>query len=320
MAPDCDIIILVDKREFFWRTDGVNGTHKIKHSKKRENSMSGSLEKPEAHLPPRAFLLRMAVGVVIGIGGILPGVSGGVMAVSLGLYVPMIQALANFFKTPKKSFHFLLPVGIGAVAGFLLGAVVLKNAMDRWYEQVLWLFLGLVAGGLPGFIREANEGGFNRRYLIATAFGAALAAILLILDNDSQSAVELESLTPWQALASGAVVSAGTVFPGLSTSFILMYLGWYKPMMDAFAGLQAVTVICVGIGAAACFCATVRAARWIFDRFHGYAYYAVLGFLVVSAALIFPGLSQGWLLSAVDILLAACGAAGAYLMERINIQ
>lgn len=279
--------------------------------------MEENQKEPQNRPARRKFLLHAAVGAVIGLGGVLPGVSGGVMAVSLGLYRPIIEALANFFKTPKKSALFLLPVAIGAVAGFLLGAVVLSGVMERWYDQVVWLFLGLVAGGIPSFIREANEKGFKRRYLIATAAGAGLALVLLLMGIGT-SAEDVERLTAAQAVISGAIVSVGTVFPGVSTSFILMYLGWYKAMMDAFANMEVVTVICLGAGAAVCFAATVRAARWLFERFHGYAYYAVLGFLIVSAVLILPPVTVGWSMLA-SAALAAVGAAAAYLFGRLDV-
>lgn len=264
------------------------------------------------------FLLHMAVGAVIGIGGVLPGVSGGVMALSLGLYVPMIDAIAGFFKAPKKNFLFLLPIALGAGLGFFLGAVVLSSIMKRWYTQVAWLFLGLVAGGIPGFIREANERGFKRRYLIATVLGAAIASLLLIFERDPSGAVGVERLTPLQAVISGAIVSAGTVLPGVSTSFILMYLGWYRAMMDAFAHIDVVVVIFLALGAAGCALATIKAARWLFDRFHGFAYYAVLGFLIVSAFLIVPDITLGLGL-AVDIALAVLGAFGAYMLSTISM-
>ncbi len=266
----------------------------------------------------RTFLLHVLVGAFIGIGGVLPGVSGGVLAVSLGLYEPMIDALAGFFKAPKKNLLFLLPIGIGAALGFLLGAVALSRLMKRWYVEIMWLFLGLVAGGVPSFIREANERGFKWRYLLATVFGAALASLMLFLKREGSAAVDAVSLTPAMALVSGAIVSVGTVIPGVSTSFILMYLGWYRPMMDAFADINILTIVFLGIGAAGCFVGTVKTARWLFDRFRGWAYYAVLGFLIVSAGLIFPGFTWTWG-QLINLVLGAAGFAVAYALGKMNV-
>ncbi len=264
------------------------------------------------------FFLLLAVGAVIGIGGILPGVSGAVLAVSLGLYKPMLDAIAGFFKEPKKNFLFLLPIGLGAALGFLAVAVALNGLLERWEAQVVWLFIGLVAGGIPSFLREANERGFKKRYLLMTVLGAALGALLLFLDKDAQETQNVTRLLPLEALAAGAIVSVGAVFPGVSTAFILMYLGWYKAMMDAFSSAKVGTVLFVGLGAGACFLLTVKFARWLFDRFHGWAYYTVLGFLLVSALLIIPPLTWSPALL-VDLLIALSGAAGAYLLGRINL-
>ena len=159
--------------------------------------MENKLKKEKRLTPAGTFLLHLAVGAVIGIGGVLPGVSGGVMAVSLGIYKPMIDALAGFFKSPRKNCLFLLPIGIGAVVGFLLGAVALSGLMERWYTQVMWLFLGLVAGGIPSFIKEANERGFKWRYLIATAApilseGDVMGCVLFVGTEDALSANEVD--------------------------------------------------------------------------------------------------------------------------------
>lgn len=264
-----------------------------------------------------SFLIYVLVGAVMGIGGILPGVSGGVLAVSLGLYEPIIDAIAGFFKTPKRSFLFLLPIGIGSAAGFLLGAFAISGILQRYNTLVTFLFLGLVAGGIPSYIKEANERGFKKRYLLATLAGALLAGTLLLMKNDA-SATELESLTPIKALISGAIVGAGAVLPGVSTAFILIYLGWYKAMMAAFSTLDVTTLIFLGAGALACFISIVKLARWLFDRFHGWAYYCVLGFVIVSAALIFPGFG----LTAEHLLGAAAavvGFLGAYFLGKINL-
>ncbi len=265
----------------------------------------------------RTALLHMLVGLVIGIGGILPGVSGGVMAVSLGIYRPMIDAVANFFKSPKKNILFLAPIGIGAALGLLLGAIVLDGVMVKYEDQVMFLFLGLVAGGIPSFIREANQRGFKPRYLIATVVGALIASTLLFLDREAADSIEADTLRPLEALISGAILSVGTVIPGISTSFILMYLGWYKPAMSAVADFDILTLVFLGIGAVVCALLTIKAARWLFDRFYGYAYYGVLGFLIISAILIFPGFS-GPLSAIVDLLLVAGGFVVAWLFGRIG--
>ncbi len=263
------------------------------------------------------LFLRFVSGLVIGIGGILPGVSGGVMAVSFGIYRPMIDALAYFFRDVRKNFLFLLPIGMGSGAGLLLGAMGLNSVMNACYTQVMYLFLGLVAGGIPSFMREANAEGFKPRYLSATFIGALIASALLLLERDSASAADVGELKLWEAALSGAIISVGVMIPGISTSFVLMYLGWYRPAMAAIANVDIPVLLCLGLGAAGFALLTLRAASWFYRRFHGYAYYGTLGFLIVSACLIFPGFTFTWG-QVVSILLMIGGFFAAMFLEKIG--
>ncbi|MGM9522019.1 MAG: DUF368 domain-containing protein [Oscillospiraceae bacterium] len=288
-----------------------------RNSEKRTEEKLQAREEFHSEAYRKKSLRNAAVGAVIGIGAILPGVSGGVMAVSLGLWRPMIDSIAGFFKSPWRNLLFLAPIGIGAALGLLLGSMALNTLAVDYYTQIMYLFLGLVAGGIPAYLKEANTEGFRPRYLIATVVGALLASTLLFLERDVSSSGTVETLASWEAVLSGAILAVGTVVPGISTSFILMYLGWYRPAMAAVANFDILTLLFLGIGAVGFALLTIRAARWLFNRFRGYAYYGVLGFLIVSAVLIFPGFSGGWG-QLVSILLAAGGFFVAILFGKLG--
>lgn len=235
------------------------------------------------------FAKRLLAGAAIGLGGILPGVSGAVLAVSFGLYRPMLDALANLRHAPRREAAFLLPLALGIGAGLLLGGMVLERILALWLAPLLFLFIGMICGGLPAFIREANEGGYCRGYLLAAAVGAVLATGLLLLEQAGQPLAEAPLLlAPPQAMIAGAVIAFGTVVPGISTSFILIYLGWYAAVISAIGNLKLITLFWLGLGFVICALLTIKLVRWLFGRLHGYAYYAVLGFLLVSLIVIFP--------------------------------
>lgn len=100
------------------------------------------------------FIKRMLAGLVIGIGGIIPGVSGGILAVSMGLYKPMLDAIGGFFKSPKKSFLFLFPLVIGGAVGLLSMSNAVEWALENYEIPVMCLFFGLVAGGIPSLSKK----------------------------------------------------------------------------------------------------------------------------------------------------------------------
>lgn len=242
-----------------------------------------------------SFWRNALAGLLIGIGCVLPGVSGGVMAVSFGLYRPMLDAVLGIFHDTRRKLLFLAPLALGGAAGLLLGARCLGTAMRLYEKPMLCLFTGFILGGVPDLLAEAEAGGrFRRRWLGALAGGVLLALPMALLR--AQGVERALSLTPLQALAVGLAEGVGTVVPGLSTSFLLMNLGWYQAYLDALAHPQAGVLGLVALGFAASALASMKAVQWLFDHARGYAYYAVLGFLLVSVALVFPGFGSGWTL------------------------
>ena len=254
-----------------------------------------------------SFWRRAVAGLIIGIGCILPGVSGGVIAVSFGLYRPMLDAVASFFKSTKRNFAFLLPIALGGVLGILLGALLLGYAMKRYQTPILFLFIGMILGGVPSLLAQANEGGFRANYLWALLGGVLAALSLLLLESAGvQNASMSDTLTPMQALAAGAIIAFGSIVPGISMSFLLIYLGWYQSLLDTIGRLELVPLLLLALGCVLCALALIRLVKWVFDHYHGYAFYAVLGFLLVSVGLVFPGFESGLRMLS-DVLLCVLG-------------
>lgn len=261
------------------------------------------------------LLQKGTTGLLIGLACIMPGVSGGVMAVSFGVYQPVLESVTNFFVTPRKSIAFLLPYLLGVAVGIFLGAMVLSHVLSRFYVQAVCLFAGLVMGGVPSFLREANSTGFQARYLVALLGGAALASCMMLLDTgvSSQSVRAVEALLWWQAVLTGGIVAFGTIIPGISMSFILMILGWYEPMLAAIARLCVPTVICIALGALPVAIACMQVMVRLFRKYSGYTHYGVLGFLSISMILAFPDL-PGYPDVLPCLLLIAGGTIASYLL------
>lgn len=268
---------------------------------------------------PMGFVGRLLAGALMGVGCVLPGVSGGVMAVSFGLYRPMLDAVLGFFRDIKKNVAFLLPLALGGGAGLLLGAKVLLIFMQQYQHSMLFLFMGFIIGGIPDLVKDANQGGFRPRYLWALALGVALAAGFAF-GTGSEAVIataDVASLSPVQALLAGGIFAVGTIVPGISTSFLLLYLGWYNPILQAVSSMEIVTLLCVAGGAAVCAILVMKLAKFLFDRVPNYAYYGVMGFLLVSIGLVFPGFAGGTQLI-IDLLLFVAGALCALKMGNLR--
>ncbi|MGI5936582.1 MAG: DUF368 domain-containing protein [Oscillospiraceae bacterium] len=264
-----------------------------------------------------AYLKRILLGLLIGIAFVTPGVSGGVLAAAIGVYEPAVIAVYNLPRKFWSSVAYLLPLAIGGGIGVLLFSNIIKYVYGRWPLEVLYLFFGLVVGSIPSILKTANEKGFRAKYL-----WVFLVAFLLVISTAVMERVTTRSIfeVEWNFLsgmAIGVVLAVGTVVPGISTSFILMYLGVYDDFLSAVAGLEVLRLIPVGLGFCIGVLPLVALAKYLFERYRGASYYGVLGFLTGSMAAVFPGVNRGLMLAA-DILLFAVGVIASYLLLDLN--
>ncbi len=266
-----------------------------------------------------SFILSALEGALIGATCIIPGASGGVVAISLGLYEPCVEAVYGLFRhfrtEGKKHFLFLLPLGIGAAAGLIGCSFVLEWLLQNLREPFMFALIGMVLGGLPSFFKEANKNGFKARYLLATAAGFLLIGAMVFASGKITGGAGMK-LTSLSSTLGGAIVVAGTMIPGMSTSFFLMMLGIYEPLLSALTHLDMRVLVFVALGGVIGGGLMLIFIRKMFKRYHGYSYYMMLGFLLVTLIMVFPGISMERL--APDLLLFAAGFTGIYFMTKIE--
>ncbi len=271
------------------------------------------------------FFYRLACGVIIGIGCVLPGVSGGIMAISMGLYEKMVGAVSGFFRAVKKNIVFLVPLAIGGVIGILLTSNVLKLVIERYESALLSLFVGLVIGSIPALVYEAR-GTEKRRFRLrdCAAIFCGLAFVLLFALGEAGVPAHNKGgeLNIASALIAGGVLSIGTVLPGVSSSFLLIYIGLYGSVLNALAGIfdlrtlfsegvaaalselseQIVPLIFMTIGFAAIAFLLLLLVNRALKKHHAVSYYAIIGFVAGSIALIAPAIITGFAWYCVPLL------------------
>lgn len=265
------------------------------------------------------FLLRVVQGALIGAVCIIPGASGGVLAVALGLYEPCVNAVYGFFRhfrsEGKKNFLFLLPLALGGCTGLLGCSFALEWLLTHVREPFMYALIGMVLGGLPTFFKEANRHGFKRRYLLATLVSFVVIGGAAMADRLTTGGAGL-TLNSFSAMLSGAIIVAGTMMPGMSTSFFLMMLGLYEPVLAAITHFRLEVICFVGIGGVLGGGLMLLLIRNMLRRFHSYTYYAMLGCLLATLIMIYPGVTPA--LAVWDVLLLAAGFACAWLLTKIQ--
>lgn len=237
-------------------------------------------------------------GIVIGIANIVPGVSGGTMMVSMGIYDKLIHCITHLFSEFKKSVLFILPIAIGMVAAIAGSSFGLVWLFDNFPIQTNLLFVGLILGGLPAIYGKVKGKTIKAGHVIAGllffAFVIAMAAMGESEGNAADLSVNVVNVL--KLVGVGVIASATMVIPGVSGSMVLMLMGFYYPVINAIkefiSALTAVDVPAIlagcgilvpfGIGIVIGIFAIAKLMEVIFEKFPLYAYWAIIGLIVAS--------------------------------------
>lgn len=260
------------------------------------------------------WLLKVVQGTFIGVGAILPGVSGGVLCVLFGIYQPMMALLSNPFKAFKKYYKLFIPVLIGVAVGFLGLAKVVAWLFGENSLMAVSLFVGLILGMVPSLFRDAGEKGRPRSAWVTLAISfVVLFSFLWYLQQGIQ--MQLTPNAGWYFFC-GAVWGLSLVAPGLSSSSILLFMGLYEPMTQGIAALDFGVLIPLFAGILATALLTGRGVNKLFEKYYPQAYHGILGVVLASTLLIVPtqftSLNEGL----TCLLFAVIGAVFAWGMDK----
>ncbi|NLX63847.1 MAG: DUF368 domain-containing protein [Clostridiaceae bacterium] len=253
--------------------------------KKSDNSNDSITSIEHIHETPLSWLIRVIKGALIGIGAILPGLSGGVLMVVFGIYDHVISFLGNFPKNFKKYFFFFLPVGIGGILGILLFAGLVSAAFGKYAPQFVSLFIGFVAGTVPSIWKTAGLKGRGKKGYIALTLAAILIFILMLYGENQLTSIEPNFII-W--ISGGILVGLGFIVPGLSPSNFLIYFGMYKKMSDGISNLDFSVIIPLMLGVVIAILAFAKIVSILFEKKYEIMYHIILGTVLGSSLAIFP--------------------------------
>lgn len=232
------------------------------------------------------WLLRVVKGALIGVGAILPGISGGVLSVVLGIYRPLISFLAHPLKTFKRNAAFLVPVLIGWAIGVILLARVVDWLFRTSPTPAIWLFIGLVAGTIPALWKEAGQQGHGRNAWIAlVAGGILMGAWMLVLSGNGATQVTPNIL--WWLLC-GVLWGLGLIVPGLSSSSFFIFFGLYQPMTAAIGSFDLSVILPIGIGLLLSIALLARGMNLLLSKHFAIVMHAIIGIVIASTIAILP--------------------------------
>ena len=274
-----------------------------------------ALNEEKTNNPVADWIIRLLKGILVGIGFITPGLSGGVLAVVFGIYEPLMRFLANLKRQFIKNVLFFIPVGIGGVIGMVAFSAVVDFAFENYAAQFTWLFIGFIAGTFPSLFKTSGEQG-RKSWHWALLILTAVSTLFLMRWMESIRSVELTpSFLSW--LLSGALIGLGVVVPGMSPSNFLIYVGLYQPMAAGIRHLDLGVVVPLALGLILCVLLLAKLIAWLFRRFYASMYHFILGVVVGSTLAIIPAGVQGWTI-AVCALLFVVGALVSFGLAKLD--
>lgn len=231
------------------------------------------------------FIIKVLQGALIGLGAVLPGISGGVLCVIFGIYKTIMEFLADPFRKFKTHVPKLIPIGIGGVIGFLGIANVLSFFLEKYPEPSVCLFVGLIGGMLPSLFKEAGEQGRSKGSFIS--LGVAMVLVFALLISLQVFSVEITPNFLWYIFC-GCCLALSVIAPGMSFSTLLMPLGLYEPFVDGIGHLDFAILIPGGIGGLATVILFAKAIDTLFKRHYSVSFHAIVGVVIAATIMIIP--------------------------------
>lgn len=191
-------------------------------------------------------MINFCKGMIVGIGGIAPGLSGSVLLVILGLYQKTITAIGTLFKDFKKNVFFLIPLFLGFGTGVIIFSKIVNFLLENFEMYTRFAFLGLVLGTIPLFYKEVKKEGFNNKYYIPIILSAVLGLALFYFNNEMFSTITNPNL--FQSVLLGIAVAGSSIIPGVDSAVILSSLGLYELYVSSLANFNLSVLLPAGIG------------------------------------------------------------------------
>ena len=258
-------------------------------------------------------LLYAVKGAIVGVGAILPGISGGVLCVAFGIYKPIMDLLTHPAKALGQHYRMLIPFLLGWAAGFVFLANGVKFTFGYAPAMSLMLFFGLICGTVPGLFQASEKNGPHKSW---TPFVLALALAYLlfqILENSVSTRIAPSFLS---FVLSGLLWGLSLIVPGLSSSSILIFLGLYEPLTAGIGALELSIIVPFLIGIVSTVLLFARLMTMLFEKHYTCVTQIILGFVVASALKILPASFGGYVEFLISLVCFAVGFLIAYAMER----
>ena len=278
------------------------------------------------------LIVQIIKGAIIGAGGVLPGVSGGVLAVLFGLYKPLMRFLAHPIKNLKSSLMELWPILLGYAIGYVAIAKVLGAVLEAYETQSLAVFVGMAIGIMPSLFREAGEKGRAKGSFLS--MGVVFAAAFTILYVCKYTlAYTIVPNFGWNMFG-GACLAMSIIAPGLSGSTLMLPLTaanaegaaitFYQHITDTIGNIMGkpdfLALAAIVLGALAAFVILTKGVDYLLNNHYSITFHGIIGLVTASTILTipFPAFTASLSSCLLHIVFVVLGCVATLLLDKFN--
>lgn len=234
--------------------------------------------------------MLMLKGIIIGIGKIIPGVSGSMLAISMGIYQKLIDSINNFFKYPKENFKFLFKIAIGVIISMVFFSNVILSLLNKHYLITMFFFIGLIIGGFGDLKQNTNK---KYNYIVFVSF--ILITLLGFININNEVNITNNLLNSIYFIFIGFIDALTMVVPGISGTATLMMLGAYEKVIEMYSNIFNFSILFDNLkilipyimGIVIGILGTVKLIQFLFNNYKEKTYSCILGFSISTIVLMF---------------------------------
>lgn len=230
----------------------------------------------------------MFKGFIIGSSMSVPGISGGTMAILLGIYDKLISSISNYFKDIKGNTLYLSKALLGSFIGIGSLAFVIQWLLNNYPMYISFFFLGAVIGGVPALLKKTQEKTMKISSLMYILIGLMIVISISFIPTGNFSIVSGSGLVHYlMVLVTGIIIALALILPGISTSHMLLVMGMYETLLKAITTMDIVYIGVLGISTVIGVFLITKPIEWTMNTYTKQTYFVIIGFVLGSTAEIF---------------------------------
>ncbi len=228
-------------------------------------------------------------GFVVGVGKIIPGVSGAVLAIIMGIYDTSLYYINNFKQNKRKSIKYLLPIALGIIVSIIIFSKIIDYTLSKYYLMTMLFFVGLIIGGISFISKKVNKKNYYVTFITLVIF---FAISITNVNNVYILKGGISDLLIF--IFSGFAEAVGTVVPGISSTALLLIIGTYNSIISSISNITNISMILLNlkillpfsIGFILGIFVVVKVLNILFTRYEKKTYSFILGVLLSSVLLL----------------------------------